>query len=246
MISLLFPRLWRAAVHWSDELLTSFCCNWGLARQQKFIPLVTLAHPPPPPQPENGYSMTSTLTTAAQSDWKCGLCYTPHKPLLYMQCTYTSCVSLDPTGKDTHWFHWHSHNRWVLNVLETAEIPGLAVLADYIYGLQTIYTAFTHTQLSSCPKPSLLCLTKDSANHILFTAAKEWTFLMLGSPANNTLEDVLARGKASTCTWLTRGGHLGESAHCTRTSEPNTSVHRYTCFHTVLLAAGRGKKLIKI
>lgn len=103
-----------------------------------------------------------------------------------------------------------------------------------------------YTQVSSGPKPSLLCLTRDSANHILFTAAKEWTFSMLGSPTNSALEDVLTRGKASTRTWLTRGaiweslliaaGHLCPIQECTGAA---------ASFSTALLAARRGKKIIR-
>lgn len=72
------PRALKSSTDWSDELLTSFCCDWGLARQHKVYPISYTST-----SSSTTWSMTSTLTTAAQSGWKCGLSYTSHKPPLY-------------------------------------------------------------------------------------------------------------------------------------------------------------------
>lgn len=72
------PRALKNSIDWSDELLTSFCCDWGLARQHKVYPISYTST-----SSSTTWSMTSTLTTAAQSGWKCGLSYISHKPPLY-------------------------------------------------------------------------------------------------------------------------------------------------------------------
>lgn len=94
MIPLLLPGLWEQQLIDQTSCSLHSAVTEDLPDNRKFMPLVTLAHPPPPPQPENGYSMTSTLTTAAQSGWKCGLSCTPHKAPLYNAAAPTGVGSV--------------------------------------------------------------------------------------------------------------------------------------------------------
>lgn len=126
----------------------------GLPDTRKFIPLVTLAHPPPPPQPENGYSMTNTLTTAAQSGWECGLSYTPNQLYtmqlqlqeLYQSKSYRwrySLISVTQSQQMGFKCTWDSRNPRTSSPGRSFIQPG-----DHIDSI--------HSQGSSCPKPSLI------------------------------------------------------------------------------------------
>lgn len=93
-----------------------------------------------------------------------------------------------------------------------------------------IQHSLTHRFLHALKHHYLICLTRDSANHVLSTAAEKWIFSTLGSSANSALEDVLGRAKASSCTCLTRGAHLWEPSHYNRTFVPIVHGHTYSCF----------------
>lgn len=122
---------------------------------------------------------------------------------------------------------------WFFRCISPSRKPSTSSQDTGAVCLQTwayIQHSLTYRFLHALKHHYLICLIRDSANHILSTAAEEWIFSMLGSSANSALEDVLVRAKASSCTCLTRGAHLWEPAHCNRTFAPNTSGHTYSCF----------------
>lgn len=123
----------------------------------------------------------------------------------------------------------------------SSQDTGAACLQTRAY----IQHSLTHRFLHAPKHHYLICLTRDSANHVLSTAAEKWIFSTLDSSANSALEDVLGIAKASSCTCLTRGAHLWEPSHCNRTFVRNARGHTYSCFLQHCSAGSwerRGKK----